>query len=192
MQQLQVRVGQERHPERDQVHLAGAPVAPVRFGDHRALATILKRWLPTVGRVSDDLPCVADRSTESLCKVSADEKCFDRDHLLERCSDDTDFANELLDMFADRAAIHLPAIDLGVSQRDGAMLVGIAHALKGVAGNLSAARLLRVTSRIDHDYRSTDCDIDGMLRECLLMKSEVSRCLNDLPRLRQSMSNGMS
>ena len=159
--------------------------------DHRALAAILERWIPTIGCASDDVPCVADRSSESACAVSADEQSFDRDRLLERCCNDDDFANELLDMFADRAASRLSAIDPGVSQRDIAMLVNIAHALKGVAGNLSADRLLKVTSRIDCDYRSADCSVEGLLSECLLMKSEISRCLNDLPRLRQSMVSGM-
>lgn len=160
--------------------------------DHHALAAILTQWLPTAGRVSDDEPCAADRSTKSECANSADEQCFDRDRLLERCGDDVDFANKLLNMFADQSASRLTAIDLGVSLRDGEMLVGIAHALKGVAGYLSADRLLKVTSRINHDYRGADCDVEGLLRECLLMKSEVSRCLNDLPRLRQSMSGGMT
>ena len=159
--------------------------------DHRALAAILKRWLPTAGLVSDDEPRAADRSTESVSADSADEPCFDWDRLLQRCSDDGDFATELLDMFADQSASRLTAIDLGVSRRDGEMLVGIAHALKGVAGYLSADRLLKVTSRIDHDYRGADRDVEGLLRECMLMKSEVSRCMYDLPRLRQSMFGGM-
>lgn len=159
--------------------------------DHHALAAILKQWLPTAGRVNDDGSFGQDLSSESVCAVSADEPCFDRDRLLERFYNDSHFVNELLNMFADQAASRLTAIDLGVSQRDGATLVDIAHALKGVAGNLSADRLLKVTTRIDQDYRRDDCDVESLLSECLLMKSEVSRCLNDLPRLRQSMSNGM-
>ena len=162
--------------------------------DRTALAEFLQRWLPADRPVTVELSHLADNAATAITSASigsADEPWFDRDGLLERCLHDCDLANELLDLFANCATSQLAAIDLAIAQRDRAAIVSIAHALKGVAGNLSAATLLRVTSRIDRVYRDTSCHAESLLRDALSLKGELERCLNDLPRLRPSVPVGL-
>lgn len=92
-------------------------------------------------------------------------------------------ASTLLNLFADRAAANLNAIERAIAERDHAALVKIAHTLKGVAGNLSAHTLQNVTAKIDHDYRNANYDEMSLLSDVTAMRHEVLRCLDAVPSL---------
>ena len=118
--------------------------------------------------------------------------CFDREEFLDRCFGDTEMALELLDMFSDSANANLKSIEEAVATRDRAKLTSIAHAIKGVAGNLSAKALLKYASSIDRDYRDLNCDLDSLLNCVSSMQSEVKRCLEAVPVFRKSISTESS
>ncbi|MBC7967591.1 MAG: response regulator [Fuerstia sp.] len=159
--------------------------------DRKSLLVILKRWLPTAHPAPDRSVCSARHSAQSVV-VPEVEPSFDRDAFLERCFGDCEIALELLGMFEDRATSQRDTIDLAIAQGDRERLVSVAHALQGVAGHLSAKSLMTVASRIDREYRNTSSNVDSMLGDVLMMRSEIERCLSDLPQLRQSIARDRS
>ena len=160
--------------------------------DRKVLEAMLGRWLADVSQSSaiagaqPDHP--GDKHAVALAPVRDEVPCFDRDELLDRCFGDSQMAAELLDMFTDCAKNNLLAIEQATTDKDRVKLVQIAHALKGVAGNLSAKPLLERATTIDKQYRDGNCDLDLLLNDVSSMKREVRRCLDSLPGLRQSMA----
>ncbi len=155
--------------------------------DRKQLVAALDRW--SQAKCDESLIYAEPTSlnNESDDTIGTKSDCFDQVEFLERCFGDIEMAAELLDMFATRASGSLQSIDEFLSSRDLPGLVKLAHAIKGVAGNLSAHNLHRLTSKIDRDYRN-DCDkIEELLQDAAVMRAEVARCLAAVPVVRQSL-----
>ncbi len=164
--------------------------------DRKNLESILSRWL------KESKPVVAPKQAVCLSSAGSQDMVhpenavlevnetlpFDGDELLGRCFGDCEMAAELLDMFSDCATSNLSAIDEAVVSQDSASLVRIAHALKGVAGNLSAKSLHTRAAVIDRDYRQGNSDLTALLADVSLMRSEVMRCMAALPSLRITLA----
>ena len=159
--------------------------------DRKILVATLAQWLAAERPLVAELPPAA-LAAPSAVGVVPSEPCFDREEFLGRCFDDCQMAVELLDMFADRAGSNLPEIDEAIAQRDRGRLLRIAHALKGVAGNLSAEALHKLATKIDHEYRDATSDIDALLSDVRCLRDEVQRCLVAVPPLRQSLADQVS
>ena len=157
--------------------------------DRKVLTSLLERWLLASPAPVGEQPPETVSSKEQASPICDAEPCFDRNELLERCFDDCEMAVELLDMFSECATTNLKAIDQAVVQKDRAKLVSIAHALKGVAGNLSAKTLLKQTTTIDREYRDANRDLDSLVGEVSLMRSEVVRCMEAVPAFRQTIAD---
>ncbi len=157
--------------------------------DRKVLAAILDRWLHCQIAVSS---CPSDVKSEPLDTSEPshefDSPNFDRDELLERCFGDTALVVELLDMFVESANTSLKSIQEAIEAKDCGKLVCIAHAIKGVAGNLSAKKLLNHATRIDQKFRQPDCDPDLLFRSVKSLQYEVTQCLQEVPLLRSSIS----
>ena len=138
------------------------------------------------------LPKLDDVSTnaivEPMVPTITSEPCFDQAELLERCFGDNELALELLGMFADRACGNLTAIDEAVAKRDRATLVKLSHGIKGVSGNLAAPVLMKVSAKVDREYRDDNCDLELLLRDVNAMRSEMERCLAAVPSVHRSIA----
>ncbi len=159
--------------------------------DRKVLARILDRWLPrtvpTVEGSSNPVEVTATANVEPPCKAVESEPCFDQAELLDRCFGDSELVVELLKMFANRATDNLSAIDDAVAKKDRASLVKLSHAIKGVSGNLAAPTLLKVSTKVDREYRDEDCDLELLLRDVNVMRNEVERCLAAVPSVHRSI-----
>ena len=160
--------------------------------DRKVLVSILERWLPRVTPADEPAIKLEESSAattfEPLPPAIECEPCFDQAELLERCFGDSELALELLGMFADRASNNLTAIDDAVAKRDRTCLVKLSHAIKGVSGNLAAPVLLKVSGKVDREYRDDNCDVELMLRDVNAMRSEMERCLAAVPSLHRSIA----
>jgi len=159
--------------------------------DRKVLASTLDQWL--LKKSAATIETKNENRAPTMELISQDRTpCFDREEFLDRCFGDTEMALELLDMFSDSANANLKSIEEAVATRDRAKLTSIAHAIKGVAGNLSAKALLKYASSIDRDYRDLNCDLDSLLNCVSSMQSEVKRCLEAVPVFRKSISTESS
>ncbi len=164
--------------------------------DRKRLQAVLDRWLQisqptTLAATTPDSSRVVCH-TASVALQQDETPCFDRAELLERCFGDCNMAVELLDLFSACATNNLHAMAQAVVDNDRTKLVGIAHTLKGVAGNLSAKALLEESAVIDREYRGANCDLNSLIGQVAAMKSEVIRCMNALPSFRQSLASDVS
>lgn len=167
--------------------------------DRQLLVEALERWTEKAVQTNSQpqeasaanqpLPTPSESITESLVKVQLASECFDRADFLERCFGDAQMAVELLEMFGERAAMNLINIDTAVAAKDGKQIVQIAHALKGVAGNLSAVQLANLANKINNDFRRSEVEFEQLLPLVAEMRQELARCMQAIPRLKQEISN---
>ncbi len=122
--------------------------------------------------------------------ISKPKRHFDRDEFLQRCFGDTDMAIEILDLFTNRAPQNLQQIDEAIGQCNRLKLVQLAHAIKGVAGNLSAAKLHQLSHHVDHQYRNAATDEATLLADAKALRAELTACLDAVPALRDSLVQG--
>jgi HPt (histidine-containing phosphotransfer) domain-containing protein len=73
----------------------------------------------------------------------------DREQLLMRLGGDEELLIEVVDLFLVDCPVRLSAIKTAVDARDAEGIRKAAHALKGAAGNLSAARLVAATQTLE-------------------------------------------
>jgi signal transduction histidine kinase/CheY-like chemotaxis protein len=74
---------------------------------------------------------------------------IDREQLLMRLGGDEELLTEVVDLFLADCPVRLAAIKTAVDARDAEGIRKAAHALKGAAGNLSAARLVAATQTLE-------------------------------------------
>ena len=170
--------------------------------DRRAMIRILERWTAPAPTSNPATPVPAPEQNAPAAATelqSVDiaqlhetlkdcQPCFDRGRLLETCFEDNELAVELLEMFVDRAETSLTSIEQAIQQRDRKTLVSLAHALKGVAGNLSATALLEQTTRLDRDYRNNEGDDDALFRDMQTLQIEIQRCVSAASGLQASLA----
>lgn len=169
--------------------------------DRQMLVEAVKRFAPPANTpsctqpqdapqiyVNDSRP-VSGRDTQDAQLDSSESPCFDGRDFLDRCFGDTQLAAELLEMFGDRACSNLASIDAAMAAQDSRQLIQLAHALKGVAGNLSASRLAKVTTKINNDFRQAELEFAQLLPLVAEMRQELKRCLQAIPQLKQELFN---
>jgi two-component system sensor histidine kinase/response regulator len=74
---------------------------------------------------------------------------IDRDQLLMRLGGDEELLNEVVNLFLIDCPVRLTAIKTAIDRRDAEGIRQGAHALKGSAGSLSAARLVAATQTLE-------------------------------------------
>jgi two-component system sensor histidine kinase/response regulator len=80
------------------------------------------------------------------------------DEMRERLGDDDDLVAEVMSLFLEDCPVRLAQIKTAVEQRDREAIRTSAHALKGAAGNLSAAPVARCALALER--MALDGDID--------------------------------
>lgn len=155
--------------------------------DRKSLTSVFEKWLPAAVEADKGLPTTTSTCT-AMPLATINNDCFDPSDFLERCFGDCNMAGELLDMFTASGVRHLDAIDQAMTKRDVTGMVRIAHALKGVACNLSAPALLSISNDINRNYRGSNVNEESLLDDVLAMRSELQRCLNAAPTLRKTIT----
>jgi len=129
----------------------------------------------------------------------ADNQCntsppFAVNELLERCMGNAAVATLLLDKFEQQLAADVEAIQESLAAGDTGQLAQTAHALKGAAGALAAATLRDLAARIETLSRTNQRE--SIAHELTSLRSEVARCLAQLPAARAQIicrtSQGLS
>ena len=114
------------------------------------------------------------------------EPPFNTAMLLDQCGNDTEFAVSMLDEFANNILDRVTQIKYGLADGDFAALALAAHALTGVAGILGASPLGNLCENLDHAANDNDLAMIKTLVDQLV--SEIQRCQNALPELRNELS----
>jgi HPt (histidine-containing phosphotransfer) domain-containing protein len=84
-----------------------------------------------------------------VTKPAAQRPPVDHDQLMTRLGHDAELLADVVRLFLEDCPARLAAIKAAVDDRDGPRIRSTAHALKGVAGNLSAAGLFAATQLLE-------------------------------------------
>jgi HPt (histidine-containing phosphotransfer) domain-containing protein len=107
--------------------------------------------------------------------------------LLSRCLGDRDFCAHLLGRFADRVTEQLTALD-NAATSNAYDLAARAHALKGVAGNLSAELLESAAAELERRVRAGDVASAAPLLDRI--RAEVVRAIEAVPAALDRLHRG--
>jgi HPt (histidine-containing phosphotransfer) domain-containing protein len=122
--------------------------------------------------------------------MSYSNGCFDEPEFLDRCFGDLQTAIELVDYFIKGLPSNLENLNQACQQRDQNRLLAITHAIKGVAGYLSAKNLHRLTSEFHRNHRvSEETQLESLLADANLIRIEAERCLFEAKKLRRSLAD---
>jgi HPt (histidine-containing phosphotransfer) domain-containing protein len=89
-----------------------------------------------------------------LAMAMTDEAPIETESLLARCMADKDFLREMLVLFQDQFTQNLAVLERAIGAGDTDATREAAHAMKGSAANLSAARLSDLCAAIDLTAKS--------------------------------------
>ena len=101
--------------------------------------------------------------------------------LLERCLGDHVFCRLILQKFVDRSADLAAALDRAVLARNAADLARHAHAIKGIAANLSADALYSRAADLERSLTSGRPDQTRPL--VVRLRAEIERCRLAVPQM---------
>ncbi|MEE9213037.1 MAG: response regulator, partial [Phycisphaeraceae bacterium] len=107
--------------------------------------------------------------------------------LLERCMGNAELVVKVLDTFQKQALDDLERIVQSINDGDANRVARSAHALKGVAANLSAQSLQKVAS--DLEQLGRDADLDKALGCLTELEHQMRRCLDFLPKVLADISD---
>ncbi|MBL9124825.1 MAG: response regulator, partial [Planctomycetaceae bacterium] len=137
----------------------------------RRLLQPLSSWRPA-----------ADDRWETLGGLPGDPACavLDVAHLLDMCSHNTPRAAHLLERFLAQSARDMAEMAQRCAAGDAAGLAVLAHALRGTAANLGAARLAQAAARLEDAVRA-DChgDVTDRLTSVEYELQECHRAIGD-------------
>ena len=127
------------------------------------LVRCIEAWEPSPGTISSPVPPptvpVADLPGLPAAQVSrSNETTFDFDALLARCEGDKDMLARLLQLFDKQSRPTWSGLLASYQSRDAAAVARFAHALKGMAANLSAARVAGLAAQLEQLGRSANLD----------------------------------
>lgn len=156
----------------------------------QSLTGVLLRWLP-VGNgapahqnFSSALP---DRPT--LLSASIPD-AFDRDQLISQCFGDHELASELLSMFEQRGTQSLSELDDASERKDRTAIHHLSHGLKGIAANLCAVALREASGTLErHSDDDSGMEFDDLHAEISELQRSIRTCLQQVPRLRDSLQS---
>ena len=104
---------------------------------------------------------------------------FDEDALRHRLSGDDELLDDVIRMFVEDLPVRLAAIADAVTVRNPTGLRAAAHALKGVAGNVSANRLAEAASVLERIGEESRMDAaDGAWRHLSVEATNVLQILH--------------
>jgi HPt (histidine-containing phosphotransfer) domain-containing protein len=105
--------------------------------------------------------------------------------VLNACMGNAVAAAKVIDEFEKQMVRGIPTLEEGVRRGDARQTAELAHALKGVAGVMSAQKLRDLAAKLEQMGRA------GMLedaqRELAALRQEVQECLACLPALRRGL-----
>ena len=104
--------------------------------------------------------------------------------LLERCLNKPEVAERLLGKFATSAQERVEELRSAAEARDATRLGGVAHALKGAAGNMSAQRVQAAAAEVERLARENK--IDEALVALDPLYNHVRECIAFIPTLKDS------
>ncbi len=122
--------------------------------DPKALLAAIDRAVPR-GRATGDVVIANKPATPELVDAGA----VDVAELVTRCGGDRAFVGQLLETFVGHARERVEQLGQCIDDRAEADVAQLAHALKGAAGNVSAARLAGVVGELEtaaKAYRTTE------------------------------------
>ena len=124
-------------------------------------------------------PHAASEMPDREDEISTD--AFHLAELLDRCLGDHALVRSVLETFSSRAVEYLVQIEHALETGHAESVVSAAHALKGMAANLSAHALYRVTGELEAAGRANKLAEGGLLVEATA--TEMHRCLEAVPHL---------
>jgi two-component system sensor histidine kinase/response regulator len=140
--------------------------------DSRQLIATIKRIL-TQGQQP-----VAEGDASGLTPVPANPAAappIDMTSLQDRCLGDSDFAMQMLSLFAEQAPRQVAALGASIVEADAKLVSRLAHGLKGSAANLSANTMSAQASKLEEMGR--DAMLDGAQQTMELLQAELQRCI---------------
>jgi histidine phosphotransfer protein HptB len=113
------------------------------------------------------------------------QSLFDKQELLDRCLDDTEFAVEMLEIFAKQVPEQMAKLTTAMSQGQTQDAAKAAHAMKGTAGNLAAKRLHVAMAEIEKTLRLDDLDKAQQILS--IVQREADGALGEVPAMIQQL-----
>lgn len=129
--------------------------------DPTTLATRIDHWL-SHAPAPEDAPAAAETPAVT----------FDADALFERALGDTALAAKLIETFSEEAPRLVASMEETLNEGDFPALAGHAHALKGAAGNVSAAKLQELTLAVEE--AANDRKTDSLAAAIAAVKDELT------------------
>jgi HPt (histidine-containing phosphotransfer) domain-containing protein len=112
---------------------------------------------------------------------SASTRPFDLESLLVRCLDDRQFCGALVAKFSQRAAELAAGLDAAAAAGSAAEVARQAHAIAGLAANVSAERLRFWAAALERASRGGAANHARTL--VAKVRAEIDRCSRAVPRL---------
>jgi HPt (histidine-containing phosphotransfer) domain-containing protein len=131
--------------------------------------------------MKDTPPTVArqgDKAREEEAPAADGTECLDVEDLLRRCMRKAEVMEKVLRKFSETGPEGMKRICRALSSGSAEDTAREAHALKGAAGNLSAARLRSVAERIETAAKRRDLELAWSYLEEL--RGEFEKCLADI------------
>ena len=104
--------------------------------------------------------------------------------LIERCSDNVEFALLLLKEFESTGHQRATDIHQSVANADFAAIERVAHGLRGVAGTLDAEKLCELAGELNAAAHVRN--LNGVTSFANQLETEMQRCLSEIPNIRAS------
>ncbi len=134
-----------------------------------------------IGRMLADGGATGQEETQGELEVS---EVIHYPSLLERCLNKPEVAARLLGKFATSAQERVDELRSAAEARDATRLGGVAHALKGAAGNMSAQRVQAAAAEVEQLARENK--IDDAIRALDLLYNHIRECIAFIPTLSDS------
>jgi Amt family ammonium transporter len=128
-------------------------------------------------------PAAAEFTASPPTPVAEDPPPINIESLFERCFDNLEFAESLLEELAQDGPQRLAKIEAAYD--DTAAAAKVAHALKGAAGILCATRLQAQAWQVEQVGRTGD--LDALRPQLTALADELRRCLDRLPEIRAAL-----
>lgn len=148
------------------------PVSPEQ------LLSKLQEWIFSEGSLAgskQDQPSAGEVlvNTDEIA-VDNDDPIWDKPSALQRMMNDEDLLMQLLEAFIEEVPVRTAALQTAAETGDDDALIHNAHAVKGVAGNLSAMRLHKLAAEMEREARTGNISQAVSLLPALLKAHKLS------------------
>ncbi|MAT13965.1 MAG: hypothetical protein CMJ46_01695 [Planctomyces sp.] len=148
--------------------------------DQTDLLRMFEKWTR-----SESTKSSADLSIPPSQFPAQAERSINASELLQRCLRNVDLASRLLTELQATASDRMESLQRSESQGDMQELAAAAHSLKGAAGILCAHALSAAAAQLEQAAKADKVtDLEPLIEQTT---SQLSLCLNDIPRIRQQL-----